>query len=58
MNLSLDELKLVPKNRDIKGYEDKSEEDLIKTLSVLIRKKNHLWKESKRNQKWFWRIKA
>ena len=42
MNLSLDELKLVPKNRDIKGYEDKSEEDLIKTLSVLIRKKNHL----------------
>ena len=31
-NLWLDELKLVPKNRDIKGYENKSEEELIKIL--------------------------
>ena len=33
INLSLDELKLVAKNRNIKGYEKKSEEDLIKILS-------------------------
>ena len=33
INLSLDELKLVAKNRNIKGYEEKSEEDLIKILS-------------------------
>ena len=30
---SLDELKLIAKNRNIKGYENKSEEDLIKILS-------------------------
>ena len=33
INLSLDELKLVAKIRNIKGYENKSEEDLIKILS-------------------------
>ena len=33
INLSLDELKLVAKNRNIQGYENKSEEDLIKILS-------------------------
>ena len=33
INLSLDKLKLVAKNRNIKGYENKSEEDLIKILS-------------------------
>ena len=33
MNLSLDELKLVAKIRDIKDYENKSKEDLIKILS-------------------------
>ena len=33
INLSLDELKLVVKNRDIKNYENKFEEDLIKILS-------------------------
>ena len=33
INLSLDELKLVVKNRNIKGYENKSEEYLIKVLS-------------------------
>ena len=33
INLSLDELKLVSKIRNIKGYENKSEEDLIKILS-------------------------
>ena len=33
INLSLDELKVVAKNRNIKGYENKSEEHLIKVLS-------------------------
>ena len=33
INLSLDEVKLVAKNRNIQGYENKSEEDLIKILS-------------------------
>ena len=35
INLSLDELKLVAKNRGIKNYENKSEEDVIKILSEL-----------------------
>ena len=33
INLSLDELRLVAKNSNIKGYENKSEEDLIKITS-------------------------
>ena len=33
INLSLGELKLVAKNRGIKDYKNKSEEDLIKILS-------------------------
>ena len=33
LNLSLDELKLVAKNRGVKDYEKKSEDDLIKILS-------------------------
>ena len=33
INLSLDELKLVAKNRNIEGYENKSEDDLTKILS-------------------------
>ena len=33
ISLSLDELKLVAKNRGIKGYKNKSEDDLIKILS-------------------------
>ena len=33
INLSLKELKLIAKSRDIKDYKDKSEEDLIKILS-------------------------
>ena len=33
INLSLDELILIAKNRDIKDSENKSEEDLIKILS-------------------------
>ena len=32
-NLSLDELKLISQNRNIRDYENKSEKDLIKTLS-------------------------
>ena len=35
INLSLDELKLVAKNRNIKDYEYKSKKDLIKVLSEL-----------------------
>ena len=43
-NLSLDELKLVAKNRNIKDYQNKSEKDLIKLLSkpkpkIIINKK-------------------
>ena len=33
INLSPDELKLIAKNRDIKDYKNKSEEDLIKILN-------------------------
>ena len=33
INLSLIELKLIAKNRDIKDYENKSEDDLIKIFS-------------------------
>ena len=33
INLSLDELKLLPKNIGIKGYKTKPEKDLIKILS-------------------------
>ena len=45
INLSLDELKLVAKNRNIKDYKKKSEKDLIKLLSkpkpkIIINKKN------------------
>ena len=32
-NRSLDELKLIAQNRNIRDYENKSEKDLIKTLS-------------------------
>ena len=32
INVSLDELKLVAKNRNIRDYENKSKEDLIKEL--------------------------
>ena len=34
ISLSLDELKLVAKNRCIKDYENKSGDDLIKILSI------------------------
>ena len=33
INLPLDELKLIAKNRNIQGYENKSKEDLMKILS-------------------------
>ena len=33
INLSLDKHKLVAKNRDIRNYENKSEDELIKILS-------------------------
>ena len=41
INISLDELKLVAKNRNIKDYENKSEEDLIKILSKPKPKNKH-----------------
>ena len=45
INVSLDELKLVAKSRDIRDYENKSKKDLIKVLSkpkpkMKINKKN------------------
>ena len=33
INLSLNELKLIAQNKNISGYENKSEKDLIKALS-------------------------
>ena len=33
INLSLDELRLIAKNRNVSDYENKSEKDLIKALS-------------------------
>ena len=33
INLSLDEIRLIAQNRNIRDYENKSEEDLIKALS-------------------------
>ena len=47
INVSLDELKLVAKSRDIRDYENKSKKDLIKVLSkpkpkMKINKKNLL----------------
>ena len=33
INLSLDELRLIAQNRNIRDYENKSKEDLIKALS-------------------------
>ena len=33
INLSLDELRLITENRNIRDYENKSEKDLIKALS-------------------------
>ena len=35
INLSLDELRLIAQIRNIREYEDKSKEDLIKALSEL-----------------------
>ena len=51
-NLSLDELKLVAKNRNIKDYENKSEKDLIKILSK-PKPKISIPKKNQRNQKRF-----
>ena len=33
INLALDEIRLIAQNRNIRDYENKSEEDLIKALS-------------------------
>ena len=50
INLSLDELKLVAKNRDIKGYKSNSEEHLIKILTE-PKQKISISEKKKRNQK-------
>ena len=58
INLSLDELKLVAKNRGIKDYENKSEEDLIKILSKSKPKTNIPKKKIKEIKKTFYQIKT
>ena len=50
INLSLNELKLIAKNRGIKDYENKSEDDLIKILS---KPKTKIRLSNKRHQKRF-----
>ena len=56
-NLSLNELKLIPKSRDIKDYKGKSEEDLIKILSELKPKINLAKKKIKEIEKNFSKLK-
>ena len=51
INLSLDELKLVAENRDIKDCENKSEKDLIKILSKPKPKISIPKKKSKKSKK-------
>ena len=51
INLSLDELKLVAKNRDNKDYENKSEEHLIKILSKAKPKISTPKKKMKKSKK-------
>ena len=54
INLLLDELKLVAKNKDITDYKSKSEKDLIKVLSKPKPKpKISISKKHERNQKGF-----
>ena len=50
INLSLNELKLVAKSRGIKGYENKSEDDIIKIIYGTT-KTNLSKKINKRHQK-------
>ena len=50
INLSLNELKLVAKSRDIIGYKEKSQEDLIKILSRSKPKINHPKKKIKKSK--------
>ena len=47
INLSLNELKLIAKNRGIKDYKSKSEDDLIKILSEPKTKISHSKKRIK-----------
>ena len=53
INLSLDELKLVAKNRNIKDYENKSEKDLKEILSKPTPKINISKKKMKEIKKDF-----
>ena len=47
INLSLNELKLIAKNRGIRDYKNKSEDDLIKILSETKTKISHSKKRIK-----------
>ena len=51
INLSLNEVKLVAKSRNIKDYKNKSENDLIKILSEPKPKMNLSKKKLKRSKK-------
>ena len=51
MSLSLNELKLIPKKRNIKDYKNKSEIDLIKILCESKPKTNLSKKKIKRSKK-------
>ena len=53
INLSLNELKLIAKSRNIKDYKDKSENDLIKILSEPKPKINLSKKKIKETKKDF-----
>ena len=53
INLSLNELKLIAKSRNLKDYKNKSENDLIKILSEPKPKINLSKKKNKRDQKRF-----
>ena len=57
INLSLNELKLVAKSRDIIGYKEKSQKDLIKILSKSKPKISLPKKKLKEIQKYFSELK-
>ena len=51
LNLSVNELKLIAKSRGIKGYKNKSKDELIKILSKPESKINSLQLRIKRSEK-------
>ena len=58
INLSLNELKLIAKSRNIKDYKNKSENDLIKILSEPKPKINLSKKEIKEIKKDFGKLRC